>query len=223
MQDVTERLSQEARTALKVAHDALERRHKAAAVLTRIELLKCADEHPEVTGFEFEANYEYDDEGGYFWCAILRYAGDQHVSKSERALFADPEDLDGVGTDEDSTPIAFETTDKWTGSITVERLRELVAQASAEASPAESDDMDTDTALADLRRIARRLAGVNDPESQGDASDLIAVADWFASGQFQAEEALREARYVIDMHPDDEDTVDKKSMRRLRAALGEQP
>ena len=45
---------------------------------------------------------------------------------------------------------------------------------------------DTDSALADLRRIAAWLAEdtCND-EAQGAAADLLHVADWFATGQFE--------------------------------------
>ena len=47
-------------------------------------------------------------------------------------------------------------------------------------------ELDTDQALADLRRIAAWLAeDTENDEAQGAASDLLAVADYFASGQFE--------------------------------------
>ena len=80
-------------------------------------MLELAEANPEITGFTFEANMEYDDEGGYFWCPQF------YVIGSDNDELVD--ELMEVRGDEDQIAIAFDSKSSSEGEITVERLREL--------------------------------------------------------------------------------------------------
>lgn len=87
----------------------------------RLVMLACA-EREGADRFAFDANYEYDDEGGYFWSASYFAFKDEVLIDDEWTLGDELHTWDA----ESVTQIAFESPDRMEGSITVERLRELL-------------------------------------------------------------------------------------------------
>lgn len=53
-------------SAFQACRYATEKANQAAAEVARLTLLKLAGEMERLTGFRFESEYQYDDEGGYF-------------------------------------------------------------------------------------------------------------------------------------------------------------
>ena len=89
----------------------------AWALVMQSVMMEIAERDPEITSFTFEANMEYDDEGGYFWCPQF------YVIGSDNDELVD--ELMEVRGDEDQIAIAFDSKSSSEGEITVERLREL--------------------------------------------------------------------------------------------------
>lgn len=61
--------------AVSNAATALSMEAAARADWARLTLLALAEKHPGVTGFTFETDWEYDDEGGYFPTVSIFYDG----------------------------------------------------------------------------------------------------------------------------------------------------
>lgn len=96
------------------------------AVITQSVLLEYAEDHPEIESFSFDANYEYDDEGSYFWTACF-YAIDRDGNGAdELEEFHDL--IQEQGMEEAECMLAFESKDNLEGSITVPELREAWAE-----------------------------------------------------------------------------------------------
>ena len=85
------------------------------ALVMQSVMLELAEANPVITGFTFEANMEYDDEGGYYWCPQF------YVIGSDNDELVD--ELMEVRGDEDQIAIAFDSKSSSEGEITVEELR----------------------------------------------------------------------------------------------------
>jgi hypothetical protein len=114
----------------RVAYDAAKENLTAAARLVLIgELLRIADERPTIVAFELDADYEYDDEGGYH-----RYLYDS-LDFGE----TDPDDQDewwiqdlvGDWTQEALLKL-FDIDDVGKSLLPVERVRQLAASEEVE-------------------------------------------------------------------------------------------
>ena len=81
-------------------------------------MLELAERHPEITGFSFEAEFEYDDEGGYFWSPTFWVHG--HDDDNGEIV----DELQESRGDEDQIMLAFESDSSSEGEITVDQLRE---------------------------------------------------------------------------------------------------
>ena len=93
----------------------------AWALVMQSVMLELAEANPVITGFTFEANMEYDDEGGYFWCPQFYIVGPDDQSDGYYELV---DELMEVRGDEDQVAIAFDSKSSSEGEITVEQLRE---------------------------------------------------------------------------------------------------
>jgi len=80
------------------------------ALLLQITMLELAEVDPRITHFSFDATYEYDDEGGYFWTASF-FAWDAGESldpyDSESPSVNFDNDLRSCGGDASSIALAF--------------------------------------------------------------------------------------------------------------------
>lgn len=97
---------------------------KASALVVQLLLLEVALQDPSITEFSFDANFEYDDEGSYFWSVSFTSDGDNED--------ADPwERFEAVEqyASEAATQIAFNSKSGFDGTITVADLQEAVAAA----------------------------------------------------------------------------------------------
>jgi hypothetical protein len=111
------------------AWDQLEQTRKAYHAAARryliAELVEVLTETPEIVALDLNAEYEYNDEGGYLLClygsAVL--ADDAHEEQ-------DPEDCWTEGLDVEETVILelFEIEDVGDGSLTREQLYSLAAR-----------------------------------------------------------------------------------------------
>lgn len=111
---------------------ATERYYKTQAQIGRIMLLQIAEKFPLVTGFSFEAEYEYDDEGGYYWSARIRPESETHDLENvqsedddERSLKDEIEEdhLYDVRLEEGDAMLIFETESSFEGEVTLDELR----------------------------------------------------------------------------------------------------
>jgi fructosamine-3-kinase len=132
-------LAERLEEAEKVETHALERvreantSYTAAALVTqRLRMLLLVEEYPGITEFSFDANYEYDDEGSYFYCAnVWAHYGDRRLDwdldltteegEKEQQIMETVDDLIAHSLDDQMTELLFG--DKWSGSLTVEQLR----------------------------------------------------------------------------------------------------
>lgn len=129
----------EARTAFedadKMVAEAEELRNAAEANLLRAQMLGMAAEHPDITGFEYSAYWEYDDESSYFWSIAPRVLASRplgkytHRSPSGREFTYDLEEkladeLHGAGIEAWAALTGNDPRrDCEEGSVTVEQLR----------------------------------------------------------------------------------------------------
>lgn len=99
---------------------------RVEALLAQVQMLEIVEEEPEIEAFELDANFEYDDEGSYFWSALIRAKGeafevkeyeDWEVTESVREILT-----------EQSAGLVFG--DNFEGVITVEELRKQLLEAS---------------------------------------------------------------------------------------------
>jgi hypothetical protein len=91
------------------------------AVLVQLRLLELADENPKITKFSFDAEYEYDDEGSYFWCVTF-WEHEEEIGPD--VIY---EELDHIGPGQEEVQIAFLSDNYFEGEITVAKLREIYA------------------------------------------------------------------------------------------------
>jgi hypothetical protein len=114
-------LGKELTRAWQKAREVRELADVTAVELQQWTLLAWALENPSVEAFDFSAEYEYDDEGGYYWSLNISDGLDD--TEDTWDLY---DQLRDAGTSEETTPEAFESADRFTGSITVARLREIL-------------------------------------------------------------------------------------------------
>jgi hypothetical protein len=93
----------------------------AWALVMQSVMLEQAEANPEITSFTFEAELEYDDEDGYFWCPQFYVVGNDRGSDDEELV----DELMEYRGDEDQVALAFDSKSSSEGEITVGRLREL--------------------------------------------------------------------------------------------------
>lgn len=112
--------------ALKLVREANSAFTVAAVAVIRVQLLLLAEKHPQITSYSFDANFEYDDEGSYF------YVGNLFVSIGDRRLDYDAEgdemeiaeSADEIGRELDEHVAEELFGDKWEGALSVEELRQ---------------------------------------------------------------------------------------------------
>lgn len=103
-------------------HKLQARADEESALVVQLLLLEVAAEDPSITEFSFDANFEYDDEGSYFWSVSFGSDGDnEDADPWER--FEEVEQY----ADQQSTQIAFGSKTGFEGRITVSKLLEEVA------------------------------------------------------------------------------------------------
>lgn len=106
-------------------YEIIERQQKeleaVSALLLQIAMLEMAEADPTIEGFRFDANYEYDDEGAYYWSASIRAEGEKH-EMDEIDQWEECEVLEQIA-DERSTKLAFGSQSSFDGRITVAQLR----------------------------------------------------------------------------------------------------
>ena len=79
LKEAVERMTR-AHSTFRTARDEM---NAAEAEVLRLQFLAFVDEHPEVTGFTFETEYEYDDEGGYYRTASMYATYEDKVGLDE--------------------------------------------------------------------------------------------------------------------------------------------
>ncbi len=91
------------------------------AKMIQLTMLEIADDHPKIMSFSFSGEFEYDDEGGWFWAP--NFQSDPEVDWEEG------DDVDERirewGFDNEQIPLAFMSTNPNEGEITVIALRGL--------------------------------------------------------------------------------------------------
>jgi hypothetical protein len=93
----------------------------AAALILQIEMLEMAEGDPRIKAFSFDANFEYDDEGSYFWCASIRAEGElSEIEVEDYEQFCELEHIAG----QEATQLAFGSETSFEGRITVAKLRD---------------------------------------------------------------------------------------------------
>ena len=96
------------------------------ALLLQITMLEIAEDDPRIVKFSFDANYEYDDEGGYFWTASFfawDAEGDTVFSDDVDSPSCDYDsDLRDCGGDGSALALAFDS-GEMEGEVTIEKLR----------------------------------------------------------------------------------------------------
>jgi hypothetical protein len=88
------------------------------AVIVQTIMLELAQKDRKITGFSFEAEYEYDDEGGYYWSPTYYAAGMEELEDWEFQELVRDE-----GLDESQVMLAFECSSTSEGEISVADLR----------------------------------------------------------------------------------------------------
>jgi hypothetical protein len=69
--------------ATAVASDAMVAETAARAEWARVSLLSLAEKHPKIVGFNFETEWEYDDEGGYFPTTSIYVTFEENTLEAE--------------------------------------------------------------------------------------------------------------------------------------------
>lgn len=87
------------------------------AIIVQTIMLELAQKDRKITGFSFEAEYEYDDEGGYYWSPTYFALGIEDEDWEFQELVRDE------GLDEDQIQLAFDCGSSFNGEISVADLR----------------------------------------------------------------------------------------------------
>lgn len=92
-----------------------------AATVLKLELTRILDEHAGISGFRYDSEFCYDDEGGYFRTISLYPEMDQLASEEDEG------EAEGALTDVQpwsiqAVEMVFDTGDEWAGSVTREKL-----------------------------------------------------------------------------------------------------
>ena len=106
-------------------YDVIEREkaelNAVSALLLQIEMLEMAEKDPTIEAFSFDAHYEYDDEGSYYWSASFQAKGQKHDAGVDR--WEECEHLEQIAG-EDGTALAFGGRSSFEGTVTVAQIRE---------------------------------------------------------------------------------------------------
>lgn len=99
-----------------------------SALRMQCQLLLVAEKFPEVTSFSFNAEYAYDDEGGYFWSSSINAFVQGVELDWDHPI---NEALEEVLSDEAPTIKAFSAYSWDDGEITIDQLRLALGVTSA--------------------------------------------------------------------------------------------